>query len=124
MIRDRLDTPYNWKKSYANNKKWPLEIDVGDQVYLKISPMKIVRRFGRKGKLSVRYVGPYEILKHVGEVAYELALPAKLASVHPVFHVSMLKKCLGNPSSILPVKGLGVDVNLSYEEVPVEILDS
>ena len=49
---------------------------------------------------------------------------AELASVHPVFHVSMLKKCLGNPSSILPVKGLGVDVNLSYEEVPVEILDS
>ena len=80
-------------------------------------------RFGRKGKLSLRYVGPYEILQRVGEVACELAVPAELASVHPVFHVSMLKKCLGDASSILPVEGLGVDENLSYEEVPVEILD-
>ena len=59
----------------------------------------------------------------MGEVAYELALPAELASIRPVFHVSMLNKCLGNPASILPVGGLGVDENLSYEEVPVEILD-
>ncbi|KAK4712763.1 hypothetical protein R3W88_018670 [Solanum pinnatisectum] len=80
-------------------------------------------RFGRKGKLSPRYVGPYEILKHIGNVAYELNLPSELASVHPVFHVSMLKKCIGDPVSILPLEGLGVDENLSYEEVPVEILD-
>ena len=59
----------------------------------------------------------------MGEVAYELALPAELASVHPVFHVSMLKKCLGDPASILPVEGLGVGKDLSYEEIPVEILD-
>ena len=85
--------------------------------------MKGVMRFGRKGKLSPRYVGPYEILQRVGEVAYELALPAELASVHPVFHVSMLKKCLGDPASILPVEGLGVGEDLSYEEIPVEILD-
>ena len=91
--------------SYAENRKRPLEFDVGDQVYLKISPMKGVMRFGRKGKLSLRYVGPYEILQRVGEVACELALPAELASVHPVFHVSMLKKCLGDASSILPVEG-------------------
>ena len=57
----------------------------------------------------MRYVGPYEILHRVGEVAYQLALPAELASVHPVFHVSMLKKCLGDPTSILPFEGLGVD---------------
>ena len=79
-------------------------------------------RFGRKGKLSPRYVGPYVILQCVGEVAYEFALPAELASVYLVFHVSMIKKCLGDPASILPVEGLGVDENLSYEEVPVEIL--
>ena len=80
-------------------------------------------RFGRKGKLSSRYVGPYEILHCVGGVAYELALPAELAFVHPVFHVSMLKKCLGDPTSILLVESLGVDEDLSYEEVPIEILD-
>ena len=78
--------------------------------------------FGRKGKLSPRYVGPYEILQCVGEVAYELALPAELASVHPVFQVSMLKKWLDDPASILPVEGLGVDEDLSCEEVPMEIL--
>ncbi|XP_069152703.1 uncharacterized protein [Solanum lycopersicum] len=86
--------------------------------------MKGVMRFGKKEKLSPRYVGPYEILQCVGEVAYKLALIAELASVHPVFHVSMLKKCLGYQASILPVEGLGVGEDLSYEEVPVEILDS
>ena len=80
-------------------------------------------RFGRKGKLSPRYVGPYDILHRVGEVAFELALPTKLASLHPVFHVSMLKKVLGDPTSILPVEGLEVDEDLSYEKVPVEILN-
>ena len=82
-----------------------------------ILPMKVVMRFGNKGKLSPWYMGPYEILQRVGEVGYELALPAELASVHPVFHVSMLKKCLGGPASIQHIKGLGVDEDLSYEEV-------
>ena len=85
--------------------------------------MKGVMRFGRKGKLSSRHVGPYVIVQRVGEVEYEFALLVDLASVHPVFHVSMLKKCLGDPTSIIPVEGLGVDEYLSYEEVPVEILD-
>ncbi|XP_069144351.1 uncharacterized protein [Solanum lycopersicum] len=93
------------------------------EVYLKISPMKGVMRFGRKGKLSSRHVGPYVIVQRVGEVEYEFALLVDLASVHPVFHVSMLKKCLGDPTSIIPVEGLGVDEYLSYEEVPIEILD-
>ena len=89
---------------------------------MKISLIKGVIRFGRKGKLSTRYVGPYEILQLVGEVAYELTLPSELASIHPVFHVSMLKECLGDPASILLFKVLGIDENLSYEEVPVKIL--
>ncbi|WMV25123.1 hypothetical protein MTR67_018508 [Solanum verrucosum] len=76
-------------------------------------------RFGKKGKLSPRYVGPNQILIRVGKVAYEL----DLASVHPVFHVSMLKKCVGDPTSIVSLEGLGVKENLSYEEVSVEILD-
>ncbi|KAK4706706.1 hypothetical protein R3W88_033745 [Solanum pinnatisectum] len=80
-------------------------------------------RFRKNGKLSPRYVGPYQILKHIGKVTYELDLPNELAPIHPLFYVSMLKKCIGDMASILPLEGLGVDENLSYEEVPVEILD-
>ena len=85
--------------------------------------MKGVMRFGNKGKLSPRYVGPYEILKRVGSVAYELRFPNELAMIHPVLHVSMLKKCTCDPIFILPLEGLGVKEDLSYEEVLVEILD-
>ena len=80
-------------------------------------------RFGKKGKLTPRYVGPYEILQRVGKLAYELKLPSELTSVHPIFNVSMLKKCIGDSESILPIEGLGVKDNLSYEEVLVQILD-
>ena len=100
-----------------------MEFEKGDKVHLKISPMKWVVRFGKKGKLSHRYMGPYEILQKVGKVAYELKLPSELASAHPVFHVSMLKKCIDDPEPILPIKGLGVKDNPSYEEVPVQIFD-
>ena len=79
-------------------------------------------RFGTKG-LSPRYVCPYQILRCVGKVAYELDLPNELATVHPIFHVSMLKKCVGDPTTIVPLEGLGVDESLSYEEFPVEILN-
>ncbi|WMV55123.1 hypothetical protein MTR67_048508 [Solanum verrucosum] len=85
--------------------------------------MKDIMRFGKKGKLSHHYVGPYKILRRIGKVAYELDLPNELTLVHPVFHVSLLKKCVGDPTSIVPLEGLGVKKNLSYEEVPVEILD-
>ena len=78
--------------------------------------------FGKKGMLSPRYVGPYEILQRVVQVAYDLRLPSEWASVHLVFHVSMLKKCIGDPNSILLIESLGVQENLSYEEVLVEIL--
>ncbi|XP_069151907.1 uncharacterized protein [Solanum lycopersicum] len=123
VITDKLANAYSHQKSYAGNRKWPLQFDVGDQVYFKISPMKVVMRFGRKGKLIPRYVWLYEILQCVGEVAYKFVFPAELASVHSVFHVHMLKKCLGYPSSILRIEVLGVDEDLSYEEVPVDILD-
>ncbi|KAH0716653.1 hypothetical protein KY290_012914 [Solanum tuberosum] len=122
-LKDRLKTAHSRQKSYANNRKRDLEFEVGDWVYLKISPMKGVMRFGKKGKLSPQYVGPYEILNRVGKVAYELKLPIELARVHPVFYISMLKKCIGDPVSIHPLESLGVNENLSYEEVPVEILD-
>ncbi|WMV59647.1 hypothetical protein MTR67_053032 [Solanum verrucosum] len=85
--------------------------------------MKGVMRFGKKGKLSPRYVGPYRILKRIGKVAYELELPADLAAVHPVFNISLLKKCVGDPASIVPLESVAVKDSLSYEDVPVEILD-
>ncbi|MCF7184064.1 chromo domain-containing protein, partial [Corynebacterium sp. MC-13] len=101
-----------------------LEFKVGDWVYLKVSPMKGVVHFGKKGKLSPRYVGPYEVLKRVGKVAYELKLPSEMNLVHPVLHVSMLRKCVSDPNAIMPLDIVGVvEDNLTYEEVLVQILD-
>ena len=71
-----------------------------------------------------RYIGPYEILQRFGKVAYELILPSKFASVHPMFHVSMLKKCISDRESIIPVEGLGLEENIFYEEFPVTIFDT
>ncbi|WMV13471.1 hypothetical protein MTR67_006856 [Solanum verrucosum] len=85
--------------------------------------MKGVMRFGKKWKLNPRYVSPYRILKRISKVAYELELQADLAAVHPVFHISLLKKCVGDPASIVPLESVAVKDSLSYEDVPVEILD-
>ena len=85
--------------------------------------MKGVMRFGKKVKLTPRYIGPYKIFKRIGKVAYKLELPAKLAAVHPVFHISLLKMCVGNPASIVPLESVAVKNSLSYDNVPVEILD-
>ena len=80
-------------------------------------------RFGKNGKLSPRFVGPFEVLERVGEVAYRIALPPTLSGVHNVFHESMLRKCIPDPSHVLSYEPLQIRDDLSYEEVPVEILD-
>ncbi|WMV24330.1 hypothetical protein MTR67_017715 [Solanum verrucosum] len=85
--------------------------------------MKGVMRFGKKGKLSPRYIGPYRISKRIGNVAYELELPQELTAVHPVFHISMLKKCMGDPSLIIPSEDISSNDSLFYEEIPVQLLD-
>ncbi|WMV50809.1 hypothetical protein MTR67_044194 [Solanum verrucosum] len=85
--------------------------------------MKGVMRFVKKGKLSPWYIGPYRISKRVGNVAYELELSQELAAVHPVFHISMLKKCMSNPSLIIPTEDISIKDSLSYEEIPIQILD-
>ncbi|WMV17853.1 hypothetical protein MTR67_011238 [Solanum verrucosum] len=85
--------------------------------------MKGVMRFGKRGKFSPRYIGPYRISKRVGNVAYELELPLELAVVHPVFHISMLKKCMGDLSLIIPTESIEINDSLSYGEIPVQILD-
>ena len=93
--------------------------EIGDQVFLKVSPMRGMMRFGKKGKLNPRYVGPFKVIERIGEVAYQLALPPALSRLHDVFHVSMLKKYLHDPSHVLSYESLDVDPNLTYEERPV-----
>ena len=92
------------QKCYANKRRGPLEFQIGDSVFLKVAPMKGVMRFRKKGKLSPRYIGPFEILERIGKVAYKLALPLELSSVHNVFHVSMLRKYILDPSHVLEHK--------------------
>jgi len=88
---------------------------VGEKVLLKVSPMKGVMRFGKKGKLSPRFIGPFEVLQRIGEVAYELGLPTSLSSVHQVFHVSMLQKYIGDPSHVLDFSTVQLDDDLIYD---------
>ncbi|WMV13119.1 hypothetical protein MTR67_006504 [Solanum verrucosum] len=111
------------QKEYADRKVKNLEFMEGKQVLLKVSPMKGVMRFGKRGKLSSRYIGPFEVLKRVGEVAYELALSPGVSRVHTVFHVSMLKKYHSNGNYIIHWDSVLLDKNLSYGEEPVAILD-
>ncbi|WVZ58387.1 hypothetical protein U9M48_008666 [Paspalum notatum var. saurae] len=101
----------------------PLVFEKGDHVYLRVSPMKGVHRFGVKGKLAPRYVGPFKITEQCGPVAYRLELPPHLAAVHDVFHVSQLKKCLRVPEEVVDTSQIQIQPDLSYEEQPVKILD-
>ncbi|XP_049357046.1 uncharacterized protein LOC125821703 [Solanum verrucosum] len=123
IIQETLKTTQSHQKSYTYVRRRDLEFEVDDWFYLNISPMKDVMRFGKKGKLSPWYIGPYRISKRVDKVAYELDLPSELAAVHLVFHVSMLNKCLGDPSLIVPTDNIGIKDNLSYENVTIQILD-
>jgi hypothetical protein len=123
QIRQRLAAARDRQKSYADRRRKPLEFQVGDKVLLKVSPWKGVIRFGKRGKLNPRYVGPFAILDRIGPVAYRLDLPAELGSVHNVFHVSNLKKCLADESLIVPLEEIKVDDRLRIVEEPVEILD-
>jgi hypothetical protein len=112
------------QKSYADTRRRELTFEEGDYVYLKVSPIRGLRRFKVKGKLSPRYIGPFKILEQKGEVAYQLELPARLSDVHNVFHVSQLKKCLRVPEEQLPLEELDVQEDLTYEEHPIQILDT
>ena len=123
LIRERLKSAQSRQKSYSDNRRKDIEFEVNDWVYLKISPIKGVMRFGKKSKLSPRYICPYKILRRMGNVAYELDLPNDLAMVHPVFHVFMLRKFIGDEKTIVPLQDVTIEENLSYEELPVEILD-
>ena len=96
-----MRTAQSRQKSYADVRRKSLEFEVGDLVFLKVAPMKGVLRFGHKGKLSPKFIGPFEILERVGSVAYKLALPPALSGVYDVFHVSMLRKYITDPIHVI-----------------------
>ena len=112
------------QKSYADRRRRPLEFVVGDDVFVKVSPRKGTFRFGRKGKLAPRFIGPFEILQRVGEVAYRLALPPPLERVHDVFHVSILRRYKPDPGHIMRWQEVDIQEVGAYEEWPIRILDA
>ena len=123
MIKDRLKTAGDRHKSYADHRRRDLEFSVGDKVFMKISPWKGMLRFGRRGKLSPHYIGPYEISEMIEPVAYRVILPPELARIHDVFHVSMLRRYILDPSHVLRDQPVELREDLAYEEIPVQILD-
>ena len=128
LIRDRLKVAQSRQKSYADSKRKETVYEVRDRVYLRVSPLRGVKRFGVKGKLAPRFVGPYKVLERMGEVAYKLELPEGLSGVHDVFHVSQMKKCHVEMADIplrdtVPLEAIQLDSDLTYEEKPVKILE-
>ncbi|GJX89345.1 putative reverse transcriptase domain-containing protein [Tanacetum coccineum] len=122
QIKQRMQAARDRQKSYADLKRKPMEFQVGDKVMLKVSPWKGVVRFGKRGKLNPRYVGPFKVLEKVGEVAYKLELPEELSRVHNTFHVSNLKKCHADEPLAVPLDGLHLDDKLHFVEEPLEIV--
>jgi hypothetical protein len=106
MVRENLNAAQSRQWSYANTRRREISFEVGDYVYLKVSPIRGTKRFGVKGKLAPRYIRPYQIQARRGEVAYQLSLPENLSTVHDVFHVSQLKKWLRVPEEQLPMETL------------------
>jgi hypothetical protein len=112
------------QKSYADHRRRELSFEVGDFVYLKVSPMRGLRCFKVRGKLAPRFIRPFKILEKRGDVDYQLELPSQLSNVHDVFHVSQLKKCLRVPEEQLPMEDLDTKEDLSYQEYSVKILET
>ncbi|GJZ31141.1 hypothetical protein Tco_0576188 [Tanacetum coccineum] len=123
LIKQRIQAAHDRQKSYADIKRKPMEFQFGDRVMLKVSPWKGVVRFGKRGKLNPRYVGPFKVLEKVGAVAYKLELPQELSKVYNTFHVSNLKKCYADEPLAVPLDGLHIDDKHHFVEEPVEIMD-
>ncbi|GJW33862.1 putative reverse transcriptase domain-containing protein [Tanacetum coccineum] len=123
QIKSHIQPARDRQKSYVDVRRKPLEFQVGDKVMLKVSPWKGVIRFGKRGKLNPRYIGPFKIIAKVGTVAYRLELPEKLSRVHSTFHVSKLKKCMADEPLAIPLDEIQVDDKLNFIEEPVEIMD-
>jgi hypothetical protein len=129
LIRDRLKIAQSRQKSYADSKRKEVTYEVVDRAYLRVSPLRGIKRFGIKGKLAPRFIGQYKILARKGEVAYKLELTEVVAAVHDVFHVSQLKMChpgmVDTPlRDIVPLDEVQLESDLTYEEKPIKILDT
>ncbi|GJY72835.1 putative reverse transcriptase domain-containing protein [Tanacetum coccineum] len=122
-IKERLKAARDRQKSYADNRRKSLEFSVGDKVLLKVSPWKGVVRFGKRSKLSQRYVGPFEIVERVGPVAYRLRLPQELVGIHDTFYVSNMKKCVADVNLHIPLEEIKIDKELCFDEEPIEVMD-
>ena len=123
VVRDNLKIARDRQRSYADYRLRDLQFEIGDWVFLKISPWKGVLRFRRRGKISPRYIWPYENIARVGLVAYKLKLPPELSRIHDTFHVSMLRKYILDLSHVLREQPVHLKENLTYEETPVQIVD-
>ncbi|GJR94896.1 putative reverse transcriptase domain-containing protein [Tanacetum coccineum] len=123
QIKNRLLAARSCQKSYADKRAKPLKFEVGDKVLLKVSPWKCAVHFGKRGKLSPRYIGSFKILARVGPVAYTLELSGEFKGVHSTFHVSNLKKCLAEGDIVVPIDEVQVDDKLHMIEEPIEIVD-
>ncbi|WVZ51283.1 hypothetical protein U9M48_002439, partial [Paspalum notatum var. saurae] len=121
LIQERLCAAQVRQKHYADRRRRELSFDQGD--YLKVTPFKGTKRFQEKGKLAHRFVGPLKILARVGAVAYRLDMPSSLSSIHPVFHVSQLRKCIRVPTEVTNLEEIDLHPNLAYQEHPIRILD-
>ncbi|WVZ57855.1 hypothetical protein U9M48_008191 [Paspalum notatum var. saurae] len=119
-VRENLRIAQSRQKSYVDKRRRELTFEAGEFVYLKVSPLRGTKKFHMRGKLAPRYVGPYRIKKKIGELAYELELPEHLSGVHPVFHISQLRKCLRLPETQISPEAADLQDNLEY---PVQILD-
>jgi len=123
VIRKNLKVAQDRQKSYADRRRKDLEFEVNDMVFLKVSPWKGVIRFQRRGKLNPRFIGPFRVIERIGPVAYRLELPPELDRIHNVFHVSLLRKYMPDPSHVLQAPPVELSSDLSFEVQPVEILD-
>ena len=124
LIQKRLLMAQSRQKSFADRRRRPPEFEVGGHVFLKVMPKRGVVRFGNQEKLVSRYIRPFEVFERVGTVAYQLALPPSLSSVHEVFHVSMLRKYTPDPAHVVDWGGIIVDTDGTFEEGLARILDS
>ena len=122
MIKERLKVAIDRQKSYADMKRKDIRYEVGKKVFLKVSPWKKVMIFRKKGKLSPRFIGLYEVIEKVGPMAYRLTLPPDLKKIHNVFHVSMLRRYRLDSSHVVSSETIELKSDLTYEEEPVEIL--
>ena len=123
LVREKMRTAQSRQKSYSDKRRRPLEFQEGDHVFLRVTPMTGVGRALKSRKLTPKFIGPYQILRRIGPVAYQIALPPSLSNLHTVFHVSQLRRYVHDPSHIIESDIVQLRDNLTYETNPMRIDD-